>query len=176
MTIKGWICNLGKYNEGYLVGEWIEFPIDKEELKAVYKRIGIGASDECGGVYEEVFFADWDCSCNLGFGEYTSIKEVNEIAERLDELDVVDDIAEAIIDYCNDLNEALDILERERYMKWPGCEDMTDVARKHIKEYYDLDTIPETFAEYFDYEAYGRTLETCGTFIAYENGYLEITY
>ena len=36
------ITNLGKYNEGELVGEWVKFPTTAEELKEVFKRIGIG--------------------------------------------------------------------------------------------------------------------------------------
>ena len=34
--LKGYIANLGKYNEGFLIGEWVEFPISEEELEAVY--------------------------------------------------------------------------------------------------------------------------------------------
>ena len=36
------ITNLGKYNEGELVGEWVKFPTTAEEMKEVFKRIGIG--------------------------------------------------------------------------------------------------------------------------------------
>ena len=32
------ITNLGKYNEGELVGEWVKFPTTAEELKEVFKR------------------------------------------------------------------------------------------------------------------------------------------
>ena len=35
------ITNLGKYNEGELVGEWVKFPTTAEELKKVFDRIGI---------------------------------------------------------------------------------------------------------------------------------------
>ena len=28
-----YIANLGKYNEGYLVGAWFIFPIDEEDVK-----------------------------------------------------------------------------------------------------------------------------------------------
>ena len=28
-----YIANLGKYNEGYLVGTWFTFPIDEENVK-----------------------------------------------------------------------------------------------------------------------------------------------
>lgn len=32
------ITNLGKYNEGNLVGEWVKFPTTEEELKKVFER------------------------------------------------------------------------------------------------------------------------------------------
>ena len=49
------ITNLGKYNEGELVGEWVKFPTTAEELKEVFKRIGIGQKDDFGNPYEEWF-------------------------------------------------------------------------------------------------------------------------
>ena len=49
------ITNLGKYNEGELVGEWVKFPTTAEELKEVFKRIGIGQKDDFGQPYEEWF-------------------------------------------------------------------------------------------------------------------------
>ena len=33
-----YIANLGKYNEGYLVGDWFSFPIDEDD---VAERIGL---------------------------------------------------------------------------------------------------------------------------------------
>lgn len=45
------ITNLGKYNEGELVGEWVKFPTTAEELKEVFKRIGIGQKDDFGKPY-----------------------------------------------------------------------------------------------------------------------------
>lgn len=41
--IEAYVTNLGKYNEGELVGEWVKFPVTLDELKAVYERIGIDA-------------------------------------------------------------------------------------------------------------------------------------
>ena len=54
------ITNLGKYNEGALVGEWVKFPTTAEELKKVFERIGIGAKDDFGQTYEEWFITDYD--------------------------------------------------------------------------------------------------------------------
>lgn len=74
LELKGFITNLGKYNEGHLVGEWITFPIDQEELKEVFESIGIDEE------YEEYFFTDWEG--DYGLGEYESIDELNELAEQ----------------------------------------------------------------------------------------------
>ena len=53
--ISAFITNLGKYNEGFLVGEWVKFPVTNEEMQAVFRRIGIGRR------YEEWFITDYDC-------------------------------------------------------------------------------------------------------------------
>lgn len=76
-SFEAFVTNLGKYNEGELVGEWVHFPTTEEEMKKVFERIGIGSKDEFGQVYEEWFITDYDCSIhgvsNL-LGEYeTSI-------------------------------------------------------------------------------------------------------
>ena len=51
--IEAFITNLGKYNEGALIGEWVSFPATPEEVKKALEKIGIGAKDEFGHVYEE---------------------------------------------------------------------------------------------------------------------------
>ena len=56
------ITNLGKYNEGDLVGEWVKFPTTADELKKVFECIGIGQKDDFGQPYEEWFITDYDCS------------------------------------------------------------------------------------------------------------------
>ena len=44
-----YIANLGKYNEGYLVGAWFTFPIDEEDVK---EKIGLNEQyEEYGNVY-----------------------------------------------------------------------------------------------------------------------------
>lgn len=53
------ITNLGKYNEGDLVGEWVKFPTTPEEMQKVFERIGIGQKDDFGQPYEEWFITDY---------------------------------------------------------------------------------------------------------------------
>ena len=83
------ITNLGKYNEGELVGEWVKFPTTAEELKEVFKRIGIGQKDDFGQPYEEWFITDYDCYVDglySKLGEYESLDELNYLASKLDEM------------------------------------------------------------------------------------------
>ena len=35
-SFEAFVTNLGKYNEGELVGEWVHFPTTEEEMKAFY--------------------------------------------------------------------------------------------------------------------------------------------
>ena len=41
------------------MGEWVKFPTTAEELKEVFKRIGIGQKDDFGQPYEEWFITDY---------------------------------------------------------------------------------------------------------------------
>lgn len=143
--IKGFITNLGKYNEGYLVGEWIEFPITEDELEAVFERIGI--NDE----YEEYFFTDWECDFDAGFGEYESINSVNELAEELENVDL--EVVSAILEATGyGLREAIDSVDRAIFYE---NQTLEDVAYEIVQECYDL---PEIAQRYFDYEAFARDL------------------
>lgn len=38
---EAYVTNLGKYNEGELVGEYLKFPTTPEEVQSLLKRIGI---------------------------------------------------------------------------------------------------------------------------------------
>lgn len=143
--LKGFITNLGKYNEGELVGEWIEFPIDDDELEEVFDRIGINEQ------YEEFFFADWDCDFDTGLGEYVSIEEVNELAEQLEKVD--GEVLKAIVEATGyEIGQALDCVENATFYSGMSLED---VAYDLVKECYDL---PEFALRYFDYKAFARDL------------------
>ena len=55
---EAYITNLGKYNEGRLVGETLKFPATTEEVQALLKRIGVD-----GVRYEEIFITSFDGEC-----------------------------------------------------------------------------------------------------------------
>ena len=176
MEINGFVTNLGKYNEGQLVGEWVLFPVDEEEWNEILERIGISDEpDENGGIYEEYFFSDWCCDCDFHFDEYEDVNRVNEIAEQVDNLNSFEEEAlESMIDYGFDPEEAVDKIADGDVLFYFDCDNMEDVAYQIIEETGMLAGVDDTISRYFDYEQYGRDLEIEGTFIQTESGYVEV--
>lgn len=175
MEVKGFITNLGKYNEGELMGKWITFPIDEEEeLQAILKDIGCCYEDEDGNVhnceYEEFFFTDWECDFEHGFGEYESIEHINEIAETLEDWD--EDTFAAACEIWG-FDEVVNN-ECDNYNLYSDINDDYDLGYYWIVESgcYDLNNMGN-LANYIDYEAFGRdvAIESNGGFSAY--GWIE---
>lgn len=176
--ISGFITNLGKYNEGELVGEWIDFPISDEDLQAALQRIGIGSTDEFGQPYEEIFFTDWELPEGMDwqvFGEYPDIEKVNEVAEVLEGSNYSEDVLSAIFNHYSNLDEALDAITNEKFFVYSGAYDAESLGRAAVDEIDGgpENLSPETLAQYFDYEAYGRNMETAGFFEYIDSGAIE---
>lgn len=174
--INGFITNLGKYNEGYLVGEWIHFPMTAEQLRDALKRIGIGSCDDFGCPYEEYFISDWDTSVPYDFGEYENLEEVNYLAGLLEgmqdydmktlwaacEYDSPRDVA-GLINICESLDNA--------YILRSDVTSDEELGYAIVSEF--CIEIPDHLEPYFNYEKYGRhyRLETCSEFTS--EGFLE---
>ena len=156
--IEGFITNLGKYNEGELIGKWIELPISDEKLNEALKEIGCMYTDENGVVhnplYEEYFFSDWECEIPFDFGEYPNISEINDIAERVEALPKHEqEVLEVILEeHTSNIDEALRIVENDSYITWWDCDCMADVAERMAAEFGDLNDVPERLQCYIDYE------------------------
>ena len=176
------VTNLGKYNEGELVGEWVKFPTTAEEMKQVFDRIGIGKTGDFGQVYEEWFITDYDCYVDGLYdklGEYESLDELNYLASKLDEMDRGEyeqfQAAMEIGDHSGSVQEIINLTENlDCYDVYPGIEDYDDLGRYYIDE-LDAMQVPEHLRNYIDYEAYGRdiALDESGDFTSF--GYVRDT-
>ena len=176
------ITNLGKYNEGDLVGEWVKFPTTAEEMKKVFERIGIGQKDDFGQPYEEWFITDYDCYVDGLYdklGEYENLDELNYLASKLDEMSQSEyaqfQAGMELGDHCGSLQEIINLTENlDCYEIYPDIDDYDDLGRYYIEE-LDVMQVPEHLKNYIDYEAYGRdvAIDENGTFT--DQGYVRDT-
>ena len=176
------ITNLGKYNEGELVGEWVKFPTTAEEMKEVFKRIGIGQRDDFGQPYEEWFITDYDCYVDglySKLGEYENLDELNYLASKLDEMSESEyaqfQAGMEMGDHCGSLQEIINLTENlDCYEVYPDIHDYDDLGRYYIEE-LDVMQVPEHLQNYIDYEAYGRdvAMDENGSFT--DQGYVRDT-
>ena len=176
------ITNLGKYNEGELVGEWVKFPTTAEELKEVFKRIGIGQRDDFGQPYEEWFITDYDCYVDglySKLGEYENLDELNYLASKLDEMSDSEyaqfQAGMEMGDHCGSLQEIINLTENlDCYEVYPHIADYDDLGRYYIEE-LEVMQVPEHLQNYIDYEAYGRdvAMDENGSFT--DQGYVRDT-
>lgn len=152
---EAYITNLGKYNEGELVGKTLKFPTTPQKVQALLKDIGVD-----GIRYEEFFITSFDGDV-LGLydylGEYENLDELNHLACLLSELDQGElEKFEAVIDGGSHTSSVADLINLTQNLDcfefYPDIEGEEDLGRYFTE---DL-AIPAELKDYFDYEAYGR--------------------
>ena len=116
--MRVYVENLGKYNEGELVGDWFEPPIDYDEMA---ERIGLNE------FYEEYAIHDYELPFEID--EYTPIEEVNRLCE------MVEDLPEYIQDNLRELQGYFSSIEdfvrpSGRHYLLPRLRRYADVARQ----------------------------------------------
>ena len=184
-NLEALVTNLGKYNEGALVGEWVKFPTTEEEMQKVFERIGIGSKDEFGHVYEEWFITDYECPVHGVYdmlGEYESLDKLNYLASRIDEMDKWDQekfvaIMEAGCDEVSNIDDLINLTYNlDCYDFLPDVTDEEDLGRYYIEEAGIYDTkAMGNLANYIDFERFGRdvAMDENGRFT--DEGYIRNT-
>lgn len=163
--INIYLTNLGKYNEGELVGKWVSLPT-LNGFDEHLEEIGINEH------YEEWFITDYETDIpGLDIGEYDDIYELDEMAERLEDLDEeASEVIYAALENGNSFEQALEIYEKGDYRIYYNCNDAEDVAHEVVEECGYLDQMPENLRFYFDYKAFARDLSIECTFIFLDSG------
>ena len=153
-----YLTNLKAYNEGVLLGTYLYFPFDRDDLNQAFQQIYVGSGfvDEFGNPYEEYFISDYDAPFSVEEYEYVpSLIEKFESIEKY--LDYPRGVVKAISEnldqefIIHDLNEGYTVEEKLGYSLYDG----------------GFIIIPENLINYIDYEAIGRDhkYSTCGEFI-----------
>lgn len=177
--IKAFVTNMGKYNEGYLVGEWVELPITPDKWQDTLKRIGID-----GKCYEEWFITDYDIDVDglsEHLSEYSNISLLNYLAAKIADLSEYDlQLFEAALElgeHCNGLCEIIEMIDgmSDAYEYMPDVNNDYDLGYYWIEESgcYDTSTLGN-LSRYIDYEAFGRDvyLESSGCYTSH--GYIQL--
>lgn len=175
-AFEAFVTNLGKYNEGELVGEWVKFPISNEEMQEVFKRIGINRR------YEEWFITDYDCpdpSIYDLLGEYESLSELNYLANQIMELDESEEFWQAVLDlgeYTGSVQDLINLTENMNCFDYlSGVTSDSDLGYYWIEESgcYDTKALG-VLSNYIDYEGFGRDIrfEESGTYT--DHGYVRL--
>ena len=124
-----YLTNLGKYNEGELVGKWIDLPIDEEELNKAFEDIGI--NDE----YEEYFITDYESECGIKIGEYENIYKLNEKLQELENEDEDKICAMFESGWYSDIDEVIDNVN--------SCDLMKGITSEEYEEDLTREGYPE---------------------------------
>ena len=166
-----YLTNKGDYfQRGILTGTWVKLPIPEEKLESVLESIGIR------GDCKNYFITDYESLLpNLHISEYASIDEVNELAERVEELADHDYAKLAAVLECESGMSIAEILAIiDELDSFDLLEDIS--SEEELGEYYLEDIFcgsSDTVLRYIDTQRLGRDIHLengNGTFTSH--GYL----
>lgn len=169
------LTNLGRYNEGFLDGEWVELPITREKYLETLREIHID-----GVRYEEMFITDYECDfADIdSFGEYESIDELNYLAELVCDMteseeqtfEAAQEMEACRMDAKYLINIALNL---DAYCLNTAIEDEWDLGKYFVDEYGQ--EVPEWLERYIDYKQYGEDILEEGECAITSYGFIELT-
>jgi len=156
--MKIYITDLEAYNNGHLVGNWYELPMNEDLLAEAIENELQRGRDICGDEHhhEEYFITDYECEY-MKIDEYDSISKLNEIAEQVEALDDTDKkkLSYLMEQVGYDFAGAISNLE--------DCDIYEDVNMKQLAEQFIdeglFGEIPDRLSYYIDYDAVARDLE-----------------
>lgn len=152
-----WLGSLAAYNDGVLLGRWISLPADEDALQKAYDIV-----TEDGD--HDFFIADHQGTYK-DVGEYSDPFELNEIVEKLEALD---DIEQAVVNWLvKDVGYDIDdVLDEEKYRE-VNVGDKDDLAAEYMELKFSRDkSTYELFREiysYIDWDYVWREIECSAT-------------
>jgi antirestriction protein len=167
--IRVYVANLGKYNEGEIIGGWLTLPTTHKEIKNFLKnQVGLNSQ------YGEYSIHDFESDFSLG--EYEDLYDLNLLAVMLEQLSETEkNIASA---YCNanglkDTQSILNTCIQVGDLFYVQIDANTWGSREEKLGYAVVDEIDSDLKttleqcrvgeglsayEYFDFEKYGRDI------------------
>ncbi len=171
--LKIFVNTWGNYNEnGADGGQWVNLPMDPDDLEETLENIAaaMGDNDPEWAIHDY----EWGDTFDGGeISECDNIQDINEYAQRLEDLDKWDlKKYAAMIEYWG--SKCVDIDDIDDYNLYSDIETDYDLGYYWAQESgcYDLSNMGH-LANYIDYESFGRDIrfESDGGFTSY--GWIE---
>ena len=145
-TPKIYVVNLNSYNNMETRGRWYDLPVDFRQIQR-----DLLLDEEHG---EEFAIHDFENFYGYKVGEYSSIKELNKYAEKLEQISDLDHLKEFLEVYSID-----DIIDNRDDLDFVEAGDDEDLAQELIEQMGGVETLSvETLQRYFNFGSYGRDL------------------
>lgn len=173
--MRVYITDLEAYNNGHLVGQWYQLPMNEDLLAESIENVLQEGRDTCGDshFHEEYFITDFECDY-INIDEYDNLSKLNEIAEAMENID--EDGVKAI-NFLIENNFVKDVFEAiESYadtVRIYENQSMEDIAYDLIQECYNLDDIPTIISNNIDYKSISRDMEIEGIYFKINNDIYE---
>ena len=162
--IKIYLTDLSAYNEGHLIGKWIELPLTPFELSQAVSEV-LSEGEEASGSedHEETFITDYEA--DISIDEYDDIYRLNELAETMNSYNNEDLLKLQLLSYegydeREVMSKGLDTYEVEIH-DYSGDKSFTDVYELLAHDLVSegaFGVIPSHLENYIDYSAIGRDL------------------
>lgn len=187
VAFRAYVTNLGMYNEGQLVGTWVDFPImhDRDiDVKAAIDEMlcSIGID---GKIYEEYFITDYDSDIKGltdCLGEYENLILLHYLASKIQEMDCSIKQFESMVEYGNmtgNVTELINLTDNtECFYFIPDVTNDYDLGYEYAENsglFTEALKSLGSLANYIDYESYGRDIRLEENGIHTQNGYISLT-
>lgn len=155
------------YRDGVMLGVWFELPMSEDELESKFAEIGIAYHDDLV-LNKDYVITDFENNIDYEVGEDEPIELLNDLADRLQQVDDLVWLTAYMDETGESLDEAIDNYEDNSVFY--GGMTLREVAETLVNETEDLS---EFALRYFDYNAFANDLRIDG-YVEYEGGVLYV--
>lgn len=159
-----YITDLQAYNEGHLVGKWVQLPLSSFELSQALSELLNEGEAICGSDnHEELFITDYEAE--IVISEYDDIYRLNELSEAMETFSDDDILKLKFLSHegYNErdvINNGIDSYDVDIY-DYRDNKSFTDTFELLASDFVDeglFGEIPKTLEYYIDYEKIARDL------------------
>ena len=156
------------YRNGGMTGAWFDLPMTEEELVEAFAKIGVKYSEDDCILNKDYVITDFENDVEYEVGDYEPIGLLNDLAERLQN---VDDLV-WLTAYMDETGESLDeaIEHYEDNSEFYVGMTLREVAEEFVDETENLSDFAK---RYFDYDTFANDLRIDG-YVEYDGGVLYV--